>query len=82
MPVHPRVRGEYVDLCGSLGRADGPPPRARGILLGVKRADWGEIGPPPGGAGIRGGGVLVAPPPPVHPRVRGEYFRRTYSMER
>ena len=70
--VHPRIRGEYLDLGLILCRELGSPPHTRGILVEIS-----DCGQNSGFTPAYAGNTLIAPAMcpgmQVHPRIRGEY---------
>ncbi len=71
-PVHPHVRGEYYTLRRGHTWADGPPPRAWGILL-LTMGRRCRIRSTPTCVGNTRTCASRAPKTAVHPHVRGEY---------
>ena len=72
MPVHPHVRGEYLQRSGSGKRRGGSSPRAWGILFGCHEIIEALRFIPTcvGNTEWRG---VESVSTPVHPHVRGEY---------
>ena len=70
-PVHPRLRGELFSLLALLARYSGSSPLTRGTRSRMfpLRSDRRFI---PAYAGNSDNGFTLGPPPPVHPRLRGE----------
>ena len=73
--VHPRMRGERVPATPSCLSAVGSSPHARGTrLLAHQRRKVGRF--IPACAGNARQWACPSPPPPVHPRMRGERISR------
>ena len=68
---HPRMRGEDRGLSLADPRVLGSPPHARGRLAGLRGHDR-KVGITPACAGKTPGRTSGKPPPPDHPRMRGE----------
>ena len=73
--VHPRERGESLVASGGAPAADGPSPRARGILNAVEGRPIG-LGSIPASAGNPADRGAPADMVRVHPRERGESDHR------
>ena len=76
--VHPRIRGEYPDAGRSLGSSLGSPPHTRGIQKTDQEIQT-KVRFTPAYAGNTGIAIVITCRNQVHPRIRGEYFRDTFS---
>ncbi len=79
--VHPRIRGEHWNSTARPPSASGSSPHTRGTLVNdrVERLDLRFI---PAYAGNTQSKSVPSPPPPVHPRIRGEHVYSSWSTYR
>ena len=75
LSAHPRMRGDHPAFVRPLILPTGPPPHARGSLLGPTARDHPPR-PTPACAGITGTATRRRRPQRAHPRMRGDHLKK------
>ena len=77
--VHPHMRGDYRPFSGGFTALQGTPPHAWGLLWGFfDQMVWNRYTPTCVGITIFMGQITLLTM--VHPHMRGDYWRKKYSI--